>query len=146
MAQQPRLPPTVEYARLVGSGAQNRPCSPATRCTSPFSVPASHSSRRSPGEIRSTRFIRSSDNTMPPAIGTVAPVVLVPRPRTTRGSENSLQSCTTETTSSCASATTTACGRSEEHTSELQSLTRISYAVFCLTKNKISYHHITHQN
>src|SRR3546814_3161726 len=27
-------------------------------------------------------------------------------------------------------------GRSEEHTSELQSLMRISYAVFCLTKNK----------
>src|SRR3546814_2461719 len=32
-------------------------------------------------------------------------------------------------------------GRSEEHTSELQSLMRISYAVFCLKKkiNKISY-------
>src|SRR3546814_6391311 len=28
-------------------------------------------------------------------------------------------------------------GRSEEHTSELQSLMRISYAVFCLTKKKI---------
>src|SRR3546814_6072962 len=28
--------------------------------------------------------------------------------------------------------------RSEEHTSELQSLIRISYAVFCLTKNKDS--------
>src|SRR3546814_5520665 len=28
------------------------------------------------------------------------------------------------------------CGRSEEHTSELQSLMRISYAVFCLKKNK----------
>src|SRR3546814_8277928 len=27
-------------------------------------------------------------------------------------------------------------GRSEEHTSELQSLMRISYAVFCLIKNK----------
>src|SRR3546814_7532030 len=27
--------------------------------------------------------------------------------------------------------------RSEEHTSELQSLMRISYAVFCLNKNKI---------
>src|SRR3546814_9195226 len=27
------------------------------------------------------------------------------------------------------------CRRSEEHTSELQSLIRISYAVFCLTKN-----------
>src|SRR3546814_9579109 len=31
--------------------------------------------------------------------------------------------------------------RSEEHTSELQSLMRISYAVFCLTKkNSIQYH------
>src|SRR3546814_7323541 len=33
--------------------------------------------------------------------------------------------------------------RSEEHTSELQSLMRISYAVFCLKKKK--KHHITHQ-
>src|SRR3546814_10087503 len=31
--------------------------------------------------------------------------------------------------------------RSEEHTSELQSLMRISYAVFCLTKKKNSLHH-----
>src|SRR3546814_9127288 len=31
--------------------------------------------------------------------------------------------------------------RSEEHTSELQSLMRISYAVFCLKKKK--YHHYT---
>src|SRR3546814_2595399 len=29
-------------------------------------------------------------------------------------------------------------GRSEEHTSELQSLMRISYAVFCLKKKKIN--------
>src|SRR3546814_1423901 len=29
-------------------------------------------------------------------------------------------------------------GRSEEHTSELQSLMRISYAVFCLKKKKIA--------
>src|SRR3546814_10474318 len=31
-------------------------------------------------------------------------------------------------------------GRSEEHTSELQSLMRLSYAVFCL-KNKTTEHH-----
>src|SRR3546814_9289523 len=31
-------------------------------------------------------------------------------------------------------------GRSEEHTSELQSLMRISYAVFCLTKKKKLIH------
>src|SRR3546814_4518233 len=35
-----------------------------------------------------------------------------------------------------ACAATSATGRSEEHTSELQSLMRISYAVFCLKKKK----------
>src|SRR3546814_2276042 len=36
-------------------------------------------------------------------------------------------------------------GRSEEHTSELQSLMRISYAVFCLTKKKVLYSNTTHK-
>src|SRR3546814_6460723 len=36
-------------------------------------------------------------------------------------------------------------GRSEEHTSELQSLMRISYAVFCLTKKKKERRHKTAQ-
>src|SRR3546814_3873060 len=35
-------------------------------------------------------------------------------------------------------------GRSEEHTSELQSLMRIPYAVFCLKKKKQTIHHIIH--
>src|SRR3546814_8920605 len=35
--------------------------------------------------------------------------------------------------------------RSEEHTSELQSLMRISYAVFCLKKKKNTYHKHTHE-
>src|SRR3546814_5742245 len=35
--------------------------------------------------------------------------------------------------------------RSEEHTSELQSLMRISYAVFCLKKKKIRPTHTSHQ-
>src|SRR3546814_7527131 len=35
--------------------------------------------------------------------------------------------------------------RSEEHTSELQSLMRISYAVFCLQKQKIHKTKITHK-
>src|SRR3546814_1019170 len=34
--------------------------------------------------------------------------------------------------------------RSEEHTSELQSLMRISYAVFCLKKKKKLFHNDTH--
>src|SRR3546814_10826294 len=36
------------------------------------------------------------------------------------------------------------CSRSEEHTSELQSLMRISYAVFCLKKKTQLQHHTTH--
>src|SRR3546814_6882841 len=36
--------------------------------------------------------------------------------------------------------------RSEEHTSELQSLMRISYAVFCLKKKKIKHDYNTHLN
>src|SRR3546814_8766094 len=45
-----------------------------------------------------------------------------------------------------------AIGRSEEHTSELQSLMRISYAVFCLKKktdiqqNMHQYHMMQHNN
>src|SRR3546814_5257244 len=35
----------------------------------------------------------------------------------------------------------TDCDRSEEHTSELQSLMRISYAVFCLKKKKTKNQH-----
>src|SRR3546814_1245884 len=35
-------------------------------------------------------------------------------------------------------------GRSEEHTSELQSLMRISYAVFCLKQKKITYQPLKH--
>src|SRR3546814_2072137 len=35
--------------------------------------------------------------------------------------------------------------RSEEHTSELQSLMRISYAVFCLKKKNKTTHHIYHK-
>src|SRR3546814_10238599 len=33
------------------------------------------------------------------------------------------------------------CGRSEEHTSELQSLMRISYAVFCLKQKNTRHNH-----
>src|SRR3546814_2241628 len=36
--------------------------------------------------------------------------------------------------------------RSEEHTSELQSLMRISYAVFCLKKKKVRTKSATHLN
>src|SRR3546814_7780692 len=47
--------------------------------------------------------------------------------------------CNTGTSSLTEMRTRTKLGRSEEHTSELQSLMRISYAVFCLKKKKNKY-------
>src|SRR3546814_9042823 len=44
---------------------------------------------------------------------------------------------------SCCAPPCSRTGRSEEHTSELQSLMRISYAVFCL-KTKATHEHTTH--
>src|SRR3546814_5487433 len=47
------------------------------------------------------------------------------------------RACCLNSHAGCSSSTTcSACSRSEEHTSELQSLMRISYAVFCLKKTK----------
>src|SRR3546814_9685104 len=55
-------------------------------------------------------------------------------------SMRSTSSCTTPSSSSRMSPADRSCGsRSEEHTSELQSLMRISYAVFCLKKKIISH-------
>src|SRR3546814_4090977 len=39
----------------------------------------------------------------------------------------------------------TAMNRSEEHTSELQSLMRISYAVFCFKKKHNQHKHVSHK-
>src|SRR3546814_3757785 len=44
-------------------------------------------------------------------------------------------------TPACNDAFTAHAGRSEEHTSELQSLMRISYAVFCLKKKNNTQHY-----
>src|SRR3546814_9846318 len=43
----------------------------------------------------------------------------------------------------CGRGPLTPCVRSEEHTSELQSLMRFSYVVFCLTKKTQKYQHLT---
>src|SRR3546814_10419577 len=52
-----------------------------------------------------------------------------------------LESCNLHTVLDCPGGTFQGAGRSEEHTSELQSLMRISYAVFCL-KTKTSIYQI----
>src|SRR3546814_3391313 len=60
-----------------------------------------------------------------------------------RGSTTAAPNCCATGSNAARSTAARRC-RSEEHTSELQSLMRISYAVFCLKKkknNKINDHH-----
>src|SRR3546814_10046874 len=80
------------------------------------------------------RSITASTGRDPAAFRRNGPPVLTPTPAATDADDQ-----------------TTACfcrrswsGRSEEHTSELQSLMRISYAVFCLKKKKNNNNHTTH--
>src|SRR3546814_1117095 len=58
--------------------------------------------------------------------------------RSTSGAGRYASSSFTTHCTGCTNIASTACAstRSEEHTSELQSLMRISYAVFCLKKKK----------
>src|SRR3546814_7067548 len=55
---------------------------------------------------------------------------------TALGAEVRWATCNIFSTQDHAAAAIAATGRSEEHTSELQSLMHISYAVFCLKKKK----------
>src|SRR3546814_1610115 len=59
----------------------------------------------------------------------------MPRAATGRGCSKSSRAISTSVIRRSSTPTS---GRSEEHTSELQSLMRISYAVFCLKKKKLS--------
>src|SRR3546814_1473431 len=54
-----------------------------------------------------------------------------------RSTATSATRCCSSRTANCCSSRASSSRRSEEHTSELQSLMRISYAVFCLKKKKI---------
>src|SRR3546814_2419966 len=104
-----------------------------------------------------TTLFRSSPNTSVPVMVNVTDVTLAaPVMTTLRGTSNvatpsstrapsrvassAMMTLSTMPSASSASGLPSSIRRSEEHTSELQSLMRISYAVFCLKKknNKIT--------
>src|SRR3546814_2521024 len=81
----------------------------------------------SPETERILRIRRIESSSARPSASGVAPATIeVLPPCGASGTPSCAAACTTKRTSS----------RSEEHTSELQSLMRISYAVFCLKKKK----------
>src|SRR3546814_2304715 len=103
-------------ARTAAAWSCNRPaaCASRSRRTAPTSGSGTGSSARAAGQTRFSRPLRSRRGLRAPdlvAAGDMA-VLVAHRGRAVGGE------------------------RSEEHTSELQSLMRISYAVFCLKKKK----------
>src|SRR3546814_1805679 len=78
-------------------------------------------------------------STCPPTLRPLLPVALAVPPTPPRRTASSPTSIPTSSASLPVSAPC-ATWRSEEHTSELQSLMRISYAVFCLKKKKKKTH------
>src|SRR3546814_8671367 len=92
-----------------------------------FSMSNASRPRTSPTIMRSGRR-RSVDRTRSAIVTAPAPV----------GPTERVRSATTSLAAHCNSRV-----RSEEHTSELQSLMRISYAVFCLKKKNTTQQHCT---
>src|SRR3546814_1434494 len=72
--------------------------------------------------------------TRPAIVGAATDALAAPEISSTGFDETNILTVTLPTTNELQSVTDE---RSEEHTSELQSLMRISYAVFCLKKKKI---------
>src|SRR3546814_8769650 len=102
--------------------------SPPPRCSPPAaSAPASRSLPRWPSGRRACGPARCGSRWRRPTC----------RPR------RSSSSSTPARATPCARGPSPASRRSEEHTSELQSLMRISYAVFCLKKKKNTKQQIT---
>src|SRR3546814_6012994 len=79
--------------------------------------------------------ISKSEGCNPPilALTESSPVVI---PETLPPESSARSAILTASVVACAKVLTAFAARSEEHTSELQSLMRISYAVFCLKKKK----------
>ena len=105
-----RLPPTVQYAPLLGSGGQKKPTPAARSCTAALRTPGSTTINRSSGLTSRMRSIRSRDRISPPATGTDPPTVPVPRPRGTSGTRRSAHRRTTSSTCSGAVAKLTSAG------------------------------------
>src|SRR3546814_8938445 len=106
----------------------DRKCLRITRLS--ISVPARKVSRIAPKPARKlTQSVRSSPMTLP----ATAPTMISMRATETATRIEMIEASRARP-SQTADASHTFSIRSEEHTSELQSLMRISYAVFCLKK------------
>src|SRR3546814_2782682 len=87
-----------------------------------------------------TTLFRSSNSTAVAPTVTDATLCAGCCGNTTSPFEGHAENVAVDCGNTCNPMTSSGCRRSEEHTSELQSLMRISYAVFCLKKKKTNKH------
>src|SRR3546814_5395794 len=85
---------------------------------------------------QSTPGPQATNANHPSALHAHQPILHTPTPTATGGQSNRRKDPTVYRKPRVATHRERNHGRSEEHTSELQSLMRISYAVFCLKKKK----------
>ncbi len=79
------LPPTVEMARLAGSGAHQRPCSASAALRSALRMPGSTTASRSSARTSRMRSIARTESAISPAPAFAPPARPVPAPRVTTG-------------------------------------------------------------
>ena len=104
------LPPTVEMARLAGSGAHHSPCSASAAFRSALRMPGSTTASRSSGRTSRMRSIARTDSAISPAPAFAPPARPVPAPRVTTGVRVSVAMRRVACTSSTERAWTTASG------------------------------------
>src|SRR3546814_2514291 len=97
-----------------------------------LSVPPARGALRRPADVADPR--RGLDLPRPSAVRRAHPRMAEDAAKKNVAVVFATQSLADIASSSIAPAIIESCPRSEEHTSELQSLMRISYAVFCLNK------------
>src|SRR3546814_9501014 len=135
---------TLSFPPRRSSDLPTRTATASTSCCPPLSA-----DRGAPRVVRHQRINQTSSagNESRPAPNLlVSPVIFVRRlaagSRADAGSP--LPGSTISTPTAEPSTDSQPASRSEEHTSELQSLMRISYAVFCLQKKNKQQHNTKH--
>ena len=132
------LPPTVEIARLAGSGAHHRPCSASAVLSSAFRMPGSTTASRSSGRTSRMRVIRRVERAISPGPAFAPPARPVPAPRVTTGVPLSLAMRSVACTSPMDAACTTARGAPAERCPDLSARASSSAAGLVSTRSPSS--------
>src|SRR5690606_12620259 len=132
------LPPTVEIARLAGSGAHQRPCGASAAFNSALMTPASTTASSSAASISRMRVMRSVDTTSSPCWAMAPPASPVPAPRGTTGTPCALAQRSAACTWATSRASTRASGALPERCPDLSARSASSAAASVMSASPSS--------